>query len=117
VKGITASFAPAAFCAGVSRGFITSTEDGVLINLRVSPGARRTSIEGPYGESAIRLRAAAPPVEGRANVEIERFLAELLGTPRSDVSILRGASGRDKVVRVRGLGGAEIRKLLSPHLH
>ena len=101
----------------MSRGFITSTGDGVLINLRASPGAKRTTIEGPFGEDAIRLRAAAPPVDGKANVEIESFLAELLGTPRSDVSVLRGASSRDKVVRVRGPGEAEIRRLLSPHLN
>ena len=100
----------------MSRGFITPTEDGILINLRVSPGARRTSVEGPYGESAIRFRAAAPPVDGKANVEIERFLAELLGTPRSDVSVVRDASSRDKVVRVRGLEEAKIRKILSSHL-
>jgi uncharacterized protein (TIGR00251 family) len=117
VKGITASFAPAAFCAGVSRGFVTPSEDGILISLRVSPGAKRTSIDGPFGESAIRLRAAAPPVDGKANAEIERFLAELLGTSSSDVSVLRGASSRDKVVRVRGLGEEEIRKILSPYLH
>jgi uncharacterized protein (TIGR00251 family) len=117
VEGITASFALAAFCAGVSRGFITSTGDGALINLRVSPDAKRTTIEGPFGEDAIRLRVAAPPVDGKATVEIESFLAELLGTPRSDVSVLRGASSRDKVVRVRGAGEAEIRRLLSPHLN
>jgi uncharacterized protein (TIGR00251 family) len=101
----------------VSRGFITSTEDGVLINLHVSPGAKRTSIDGPFGESAIRLRAAAPLLKGKANAEIERFLAQLLGTPRSDVSLLRGASCMDKMVCVRGLGEAEIQNLLSPHLY
>jgi uncharacterized protein (TIGR00251 family) len=100
----------------VSRGFITHTEDGILINLRVSPGAKRTSIEGPYGESAIRLRVAAPPVDGKANAEVERFMAGLLGTPRSDVAVVRGALSRDKVVLVRGPGQAEIRKILSAQI-
>jgi uncharacterized protein len=101
----------------VSRGFITSTEDGILINLRVSPGAKRTSIEGPYGESAIRLRVAAPPIAGKANAEIERFLAELLRTPRSDIEVVRGASSRDKVDLVRTRGHPEPRKILSAQLH
>jgi uncharacterized protein len=100
----------------VSRSFIILTEDGILINLRVSPGAKRTSIEGPYGESALRLRVSAPPVDGKATAEVERFLAELLGTPRSDVVAVQDASSRDKVILVRSLGQPETRKILSAHL-
>jgi uncharacterized protein (TIGR00251 family) len=100
----------------VSRGYITTTRDGILLNLRVSPSARCSSIEGPYGESALKLKVAAPPVGGKANAEAERFLAELLETSPSNVTVVRGASSRDKVVLVRGVGEAETRKLLSTHL-
>jgi uncharacterized protein (TIGR00251 family) len=100
----------------VSKNLVTATRDGTLLNLRVSPGARRSSIEGPYGESALKLKIAAPPAGGKANAEAERFLAGLLGIPRSDVTVVRGASSRDKVVLVRGMGEAEIQKLLSAHL-
>ena len=100
----------------MSRGHITSTEDGILLNLRVSPGAKSSSIEGFYGESALKLKVAAPPVNGKANAEAERFLAELLDIPRSNVTVVRGASSRDKVVLVRGVGPSETRKLLSSHL-
>jgi uncharacterized protein (TIGR00251 family) len=100
----------------VSRGFITLTKDGILIYLRVSPGAKRTSIEGPYGEHAIRLRLAAPPTNGKANAEVERFLAELLNTSPSDIKLVRGTSSRDKVVLVRDRGCLETRKILSAHL-
>jgi uncharacterized protein (TIGR00251 family) len=90
--------------------------NGIRLNLRVSPGAKRTSIEGAYAEGAIRLKVAAPPVDGKANAEVERFLASLLGIPRSDVAVVRGASSRDKTVLVRGLGQEETRTLLSAHL-
>jgi uncharacterized protein (TIGR00251 family) len=100
----------------VSRGCITSTEDGILLNLRVSPGAKHSSIEGPYGESALKLKVMAPPIDGKANAEVERFLAELLGTSRLNVAVVKGASSRDKVVLVRGVGQTETRKLLSTHL-
>ena len=100
----------------MSRGYITSTEDGILLNLRVSPGANRSSIEGPYGESALKLKVAAPPVNGKANAEAERFLAKLLGISRSNVAVVRGASSRDKAVLVHGVGEDEAQKLLSAHL-
>ncbi len=100
----------------MSKGFLTPTKDGTLLALRVSPGAKRTSIEGPYGERALKLRVAAPPADGRANAETERFLATLLGLPRSDVAVIRGSSSRDKTVPVRGKEQAEIQKILSPHL-
>ena len=99
-----------------SKDFITRTRNGILLNLRVSPNAKRTSIEGPYGESAIRLRVAAPPVAGRANAEVETFLAKLLGTPRSNVTVVRGASSSDKVVLLTGAVQAELEEILSAHL-
>jgi uncharacterized protein len=100
----------------VSKGFITSTRDGAEINLRVSPGARSTSLVGAYGEDAIKLRVAAPPVEGRANAEAERYVAQLLGVTASDVCVVRGASGRNKAVLVRGVEAEEVREILAGHL-
>ncbi len=97
----------------MSRGYSTATRDGILLNLRVSPGAKHSAIGGPYGESAFKLKVAAPPAEGKANAEAERFLAELLGIPRSNVTVVRGASSRDKTVRVRGVGEEDMRKILS----
>jgi uncharacterized protein len=100
----------------VSKGFVTRTRDGAKIQLRVSPGARSTSIAGTYGEDAIKLRVAAPPVEGRANAEAERYVAQLLGVTASDVCVVRGASGRNKAVLVRGVEAEEVREILAGHL-
>lgn len=71
--------------------------------LRVSPGAKTTGIKGLYGENALKLAVAAPPEKGRANAEAERFLAAAVGVAASQVEIVRGASGRDKVALVRGV--------------
>ena len=101
----------------MSKGLLTPTRDGILLNLRVSPGARRTSIEGPYAENALKLRIAAPPVGGRANAEVERFLAEMVGVLRSHIAVVRGASGRDKVVLLRGVEAATLREILTSHPH
>ena len=97
----------------MSKGFVTRTRDGAKIQLRVSPGARSTSIAGAYGEDAIKLRIAAPPVEGRANAEAERYVAELLGVTASDVSVIRGSSARSKTVLVRGVASEEVSDILT----
>ena len=100
----------------MSKGFVTRTKDGAKIQLRVAPGARSTSIAGAYGEDAIKLRVAAPPVEGRANAEAERYVAELLGVTASDVSVVGGASSRSKTLLVRGVEAALVREILTSRL-
>ena len=100
----------------MSKSFVVSTRDGAILNLRVSPGARQTSIEGAYGEDALKLRVAAPPVDGKANAEAERYVGELLGVPGSDVSVVRGASSRNKSILVRDARAEDVRERLSGHL-
>jgi uncharacterized protein (TIGR00251 family) len=90
--------------------FVRLAEGGVYVKLRVSPGAKSTAIKGLYGESAIKLSVAAPPVEGKANAEIERYLARLFG---ASSSVVKGASSRDKLVFVSGSGPDEIRTRLN----
>ena len=84
------------------------------MGLRVSPGAKRTALKGFYGEAAVKLAVSAPPVDGKANAEAERFLAGILGVAPSRVSVVRGASSRDKSVLVRGVGADEVLDRLGP---
>lgn len=102
--------------AGTSVGaqdFVRPAEDGVYAKLRVSPGAKSTAVKGLYGEGAIRLSIAAPPVEGKANAEVECYLVRLFGLPRSGVAVVKGVSSRDKLVFVSGPEPDEIRTRLS----
>jgi hypothetical protein len=80
----------------------------LLLDLRVQPRASRTEFAGTIGER-VRVRLRAPPVDGRANAALIEFLAEAFDVPRAAVSIERGLAGRDKSVRVRGVGH------LAPH--
>jgi uncharacterized protein len=73
--------------------------------VRVQPRASRTEVAGKHGD-ALRIRLAAPPVDGAANEALVRFLAERLGVPRSAVRIEAGAGGRSKVVTVEGIDAA-----------
>ncbi len=100
----------------MGNGYLRSAKNGTVLNLRVAPGAKRTSVEGPYGERALKLKVSAQPVDGKANAEIERFLADLLSLPRSGVCVTRGHTSRDKTVLLRGVDPRRVEEALSDHL-
>ncbi|MDE1943261.1 MAG: YggU family protein [Betaproteobacteria bacterium] len=76
--------------------------DGTLVlQLHVQPGAKRTGWAGLYGD-AIKVRLAAPPVDGQANEALLRFLADTFGVPVRQVALRAGAGSRQKRVAVTG---------------
>ena len=77
----------------------TRTADGWLLTIHVQPGARRTGVAGLHGD-ALKVRIAAPPVEGKANAALEAFVAERLGVARSRVRVVKGELSREKRVAV-----------------
>lgn len=79
--------------------------------VHVVPRARRTEVAGRHGD-AIKIRVAAPPVEGAANAELIRFVAERVGVTRSAVTIASGATGRRKTVVVAGVTAAALARAL-----
>ena len=91
---------------------LTPTSEGVALPVRVVPRAGRDALDGVV-EGALRVRLAAPPVEGAANRALLAFLADALGVPRRDLALLRGERGRHKLVLVRGLTADEVRRRLA----
>ena len=77
--------------------------DGGLLHVRVQPRAARAGIAGGRPDGALGVRVTAAPVDGRANAAVGALLAGALGVRVSAVEIVRGASGRDKYVRVAGV--------------
>jgi len=84
---------------------LETTEDGIRLRLRIQPRASRTEVAGLHGD-LLRIRLSAPPVDGAANEELIRFLADLLGVPRRAVEITAGHSGRQKTVLILGVNRA-----------
>ncbi len=84
----------------MAEGYVRSIKEGTLLDLRVSPGAKSSSIEGAYGV-ALKVRVAAPPADGKANEELKRFLARLIGVALSDIELIKGFSSRDKSLLIR----------------
>ncbi|MBI2764188.1 MAG: DUF167 domain-containing protein [Chloroflexi bacterium] len=81
---------------------MTSADQPVLIPVRVTPRASRDGIDG-VADGSLRIRVMASPVDGGANTAVDRIIAEALGLPRSSVRVARGATGRRKMVAVKGL--------------
>jgi hypothetical protein len=75
--------------------------DALVLDLHVQPGAKRTEAAGRHGDR-MKIRLAAPPVDGAANDELVRFVAEAFGVPKRNVEIVSGATSRQKRVRVTG---------------
>ncbi len=81
-----------------------------VLTLHVQPNARKTEFVGLHGD-AIKLRLAAPPVDGKANAALCVFLADFCGVAKSAVTLISGESARAKRVRIRDVGAAAITRL------
>jgi uncharacterized protein (TIGR00251 family) len=89
---------------------------GVLLEVRVQPGARRTGLAGTWN-GLLKLAVAAPPEDGRANAAACALVAELFGLRPSAVALVRGHSSRSKVFRLDlapGAAGARLARLRAP---
>jgi uncharacterized protein len=82
-------------------------DDGVTVSVRVVPRAPRTVCVGLVGR-ALKVKLAAPPVDGAANDALRRWLAGLCGCRPSEVEVVVGQRSRDKVVLVRGVDEAAV---------
>ena len=81
--------------------------NGVIIPVKIIPGASRTQITGLLG-TCLKVQISTAPDKGRANKELIRFLAGLLDKPKSSITIVRGQKNPHKEVRIEGIGPEEL---------
>lgn len=91
--------------------WLEERDGAVRLKIRAQPRASRTELAGEYA-GALRVRLAAPPVEGEANRELVRFLAKRLRVAASAVRVVSGETGRNKTVEVVGIDAAAVRSAL-----
>ncbi|MFZ9681811.1 MAG: DUF167 domain-containing protein [Cephaloticoccus sp.] len=84
-----------------------------LLAIKAVPNAPRSAVVGWMGET-LKVRLHAPPVDGQANAELCRFLAETLCLPKGAVTLATGGSSRTKRLRIEGLSINEVRTRLQP---
>ena len=77
-------------------------DDGeyIVLKIKAQPQASKSEFCGLYGEDAIKVRVAAPAVEGAANKELAKFLAKQFKVPKSNVSFVSGQNSKVKLVKV-----------------
>ena len=84
----------------------------VTLRLHILPGAKKSEVAGLHGE-ALKIRLAAPPLDGRANACLIAFVADRLGITRTRVRIVSGESSRAKRIRISGVDAAFVRGRLA----
>jgi uncharacterized protein len=92
---------------------IRHSQDGqsLTFNVLVVPRASRSEIVGEH-DGALKVRIAAPPVEGAANHELQRLLAKIFKLPQNAVEIVAGSNSKRKVVRVNGADKVALEQLI-----
>lgn len=88
----------------------TEESGSLTFAVRVVPRASKSALTGEHG-GALKVRVAAPPVEGAANAELARFLAKTFGVAARDVEVLSGHASKTKRVRVRGAKASDLSRL------
>ena len=80
-------------------------DGGAVLRVRCRPGAPRSKTTGEH-DGALKLDVAAPPERGKANEEVVRFIAKLVGANAADVSLITGATSREKTLHISGITAA-----------
>ncbi|MGB8981644.1 MAG: DUF167 domain-containing protein [Anaerolineales bacterium] len=91
-------------------------QKGSALAVRVTPRASRNEIVELMEDGTIKVRIAAPPSDNEANEALIKFLAEVLGVPKSRLDIVAGASGRDKLVSVVDMDVETVHQRILAHV-
>jgi uncharacterized protein (TIGR00251 family) len=85
---------------------------GAALTIRVTPRARKTEFSGILEDGTVRIRVSAPPVEGKANKALIKFLAKVLKVKKNQVEIVAGEKGLDKIVSILGMSAEQVQECI-----
>jgi uncharacterized protein (TIGR00251 family) len=89
---------------------------GAALSVRVTPRARKTEVTGIRDDGTLKVRVTSPPVDGKANAALIKFLAEILGVRKRSVEIVAGHRGLDKLISILDMTAEEVEERLLAHL-
>ncbi|MEJ2620265.1 MAG: DUF167 family protein [Candidatus Thiodiazotropha sp.] len=79
-------------------------QNDLILHLRIQPKASRDRFVGPYGDDQYKVSISAPPVDGKANQRLLKFLAKTFALPRSRIELLSGEGSRSKCLKLKSPG-------------
>ena len=89
---------------------------GSALAVRVTPRASDNKITEVLHDGTVKIHIAAPPVDDKANEELVKFLADILGVPKSRIEIVAGVTGRDKLISVIDMDAESVHKRILAYL-
>ncbi len=84
-----------------------------VIRIRLTPRSSRNQVLG-LKDGVFRIKLTAPPVDGKANQALIAFLSKALHVPKGNVTLVSGDASRDKTIRIHGMTGEEVERVLEP---
>lgn len=81
---------------------IEEIKGGVRLHLFIQPKSSKNQIVGPHN-GMLKIKIAAPPVDGEANSELIEYLAKFFKVPKRDITLVKGDTGRQKTVDIAGV--------------
>ncbi len=94
----------------MSDWFRVAADGRITLTLHIQPGAKKTEFAGRHGD-ALKIRLAAPPVDGKANEALVKFIATTLHLPKSSVMLKSGQTSRHKVLEITGATAESVAQL------
>jgi hypothetical protein len=89
---------------------------GAALTVRVTPRARKTEVSGFREDGTLKIRVTAPPVEGKANAAVIKFLASVLAVRKRSIEIVAGHKGLDKIISIMDMTAAEVERRILEHI-
>ena len=89
---------------------------GAALAVRLTPRASKNELVEVLSDGTVKVHLTTPPVEGKANEALLKFLAEILDVPVSRLDIVAGAGGRDKLISVTDMDAEVLHKKIMEHI-
>jgi uncharacterized protein len=93
-----------------------SMEQNIILSCRVIPNKPESKITGKSENGTYKIEIKAPPIEGKANRELIRIIAKLLGLSKSQVIIIKGLNSKNKLIRIDSMEKAKILDILASRI-
>jgi uncharacterized protein (TIGR00251 family) len=90
---------------------------GAAITVKITPRSSKNEVSEILSDGTIKIRITAAPVDGKANEMLIRYLAEILHVPASNIDIVAGQSGRDKLISITGITPARVTEILTSEVN